>query len=134
MIFEILNLESFDITSKPNARILLDAQFLSNVLLHAGTFFPCLPCPCTYFLVLENKSFFCSREIVFETLNFQRYESVCALRADTAQLQAATAPTQRRYSAIDLQRSYGADGTFVRCNAATAPTKRSYGANDLQRR
>ena len=95
----------------------------------------------TYFLVLEifhifpclRNLFWSPGKLFFKLWNFNVTESA-ALPAATAQLQAATAPTQRRYSAIDLQRSYGADGTFVRCNAATAPTKRSYGANDLQRR
>ena len=128
--FEFLKL-CFDITSKPNARILLDAQFLSNVLVHAGTFFPCLPCPCPYFLVSEKKSFLCSREKDF--WNFELSTLRIRLPAAKAPLQAATVPTQRRYSANDLQRCHGANDTSVRCNAATAPTKRSYGANDLQR-
>ena len=92
MIFEILNFDSFEITSQPNVRILLGAQFFYNVLLHEGTFFPCLPCPFIYFLVLEilhifpcvRNFFLFSREIVFQTLKFQRYGIRCFAASHSA--------------------------------------------------
>ena len=154
MIFEILNFDSFEITSQPNVRILLGAQFFYNVHLHKGTFFPCLPCPFIYFLVLQTlhifpcvRNFFLfSREIVFQTLKFQRYGIRCVASSHSAvasshsanatQVQRHRFATQlrRRRYVCALQRSHCANETQLRrqrfatplgrhhTNAATAPT------------